>query len=89
MLKKGIDARNRTQWITRESLLAHQTESLGKGRRAQEERGHSRDTSRPVVSVEITTTEQAKVESCFIVPSSNWLGGHPFKVEIGVRVSVG
>ena len=34
-------------------------------------------------------TEQAKVKSCFIVPSSNWLGGHPFKVEIGVRVSVG
>ena len=23
-----------------------------------------------------------------IVSSSNWLGGHPFKVEIGVRVSV-
>ena len=24
-----------------------------------------------------------------IVPSSNWLGGHPFKVEIGVRAPVG
>ena len=55
-------------------------------RSTKEGRGHS---SRPVVTVENTTTEQAKVESCFIVPSSNWLGGHPFKVEIGVRVSVG
>ena len=24
-----------------------------------------------------------------LVPSSNWLGGHPFKVEIGVRAPVG
>ena len=78
MLKKGIDARNRTQWITRESLLVHQMENLGKGRRAQEERSHSRDTSRPVVSVEITTTEQAKVESCFMVPSSSGLGQEIF-----------
>ena len=40
------------------------------------------------MSVEITATEQAKVESCFMVPSSNWLGGQPFTLEIGVRTSV-
>ena len=40
------------------------------------------------MSVEITATEQAKVESCFMVPSSNWLGGQPFTLEIGVRASV-
>ena len=59
-------------------------------RSAKEERGHSRYTSRPVVSVEITTTEQAKVESCYIVPSSMLgLGHHPFKVESRVRLPVG
>ena len=40
------------------------------------------------MSVEITATEQAKVESCFMVPSSNWLGGQPFTLEIGVQTSV-
>ena len=40
------------------------------------------------MSVESTATEQAKVESCFMVPSSNWLGGQPFTLEIGVRTSV-
>ena len=35
-------------------------------------------------------TEQAKVESCFIVPSSMLgLGHHPFKVESRVRLPVG
>ena len=51
----------------KQNLLAHQMENLGKGRRAQEERGHSRDTSRPVVSVESTSTAQVKVESCLQV----------------------
>ena len=56
-------------------------------RSTKEGRGHS---SRPVVSVEITTTEQAKVESCYIVPSSMLgLGHHPFKVESRVRLPVG
>ena len=55
-----IDTRSRTQWITSKNLLANQILNLGKGRRVQEERGHSRDTSRPVVSVEITTTAQVR-----------------------------
>ena len=40
------------------------------------------------MSVENTATEQAKVESCFMVPSSNWLGGQPFTLEIRVQTSV-
>ena len=56
-------------------------------RSTKEGRGHS---SRPVVTVENTTTEQAKVESCYIVPSSMLgLGHHPFKVESRVRLPVG
>ena len=39
-------------------------------RSTKEGRGHS---SRPVVTVENTTTEQAKVESCFMAYWSSWI----------------
>lgn len=65
--------------------IQHGDGLVERSRSTKEGRGYS---SRPVVTVENTTTEQAKVESCYMVPSSNWLGGQPFTLEIGVRTSV-
>ena len=47
-------------------------------RSTKEGRGHS---SRPVVTVENTTTEQAKVESCYMVPWCNLVNTSPFQGE--------